>query len=108
MSLEVEHGEAGLFYAVDPEIPGLFVAAAYQDTVIALAQLAIIAMNERRNTPLPGHSIWSHPVTGKAFVLPNDGWQTRAQRHETAWRALQVFEDLLDAKESLDRTPGFG
>ena len=95
MSLQVEHGKAGLFYATDPEIPGLFVAAVHQDTVMMLAQLAAAAMVERSNTPLPGHSIWSHPVTGKAFVLPNDKWQTRAQRRETAFRAIQVFDALV-------------
>jgi len=108
MSLQVERGEAGLFYGVDPDIPGLFVAAVHRETVTVLAQLALTAMKQRRNSVLPGHSIWSHPVTGKAFILPNDAWQTRAQRRETAWRALDVFEDLLAAKDSLDRMPDFG
>jgi hypothetical protein len=75
-------GDRGLWYLIDTEQPGLFIAAPDRDQALSIAKDArrCLAFTEQG---VPLHTLHDHSC-GARLTVPDPHWMTPAQRAETA------------------------
>lgn len=94
-ALQVQAGTFGLFYIIDLETPGLFIAGRSEEEAAERASRAKRVL-ETGLGEVEGHDLWKTKEDRLVFI-PRSNWQTTAQAVETLDRlkiALTLWFDL--------------
>ena len=89
----IERGDHGLFYLIDREERGIFIAASTWQEATELAALARNALVSGRGD-VPKHVIHDH-VSGTKITVPTPDWMTPEQRQESVARLQKHLKDRI-------------
>lgn len=91
--MNVEQGDAGLFYGIDPETPGAFVAGSTATETRKRVQAARLLLTEGRGK-VDGHVLYTTELHGNPMLVPTPEWQTPSQLKETLLRLQHAAQQF--------------